>query len=124
MFCGDIDSGAAFDIAQATELARKMVTDLGISDKLGPRTFGQHQELVFLGREISEQKDFSDETAREIDEEILSIVQRAYAISKRLLTENKEKLKQLAEQLVIHETLSEAEISKMLDKPAPKSATS
>ncbi len=120
----EVTTGAQDDLTKATKLARGMVTEFGMSDKLGPRTFGQHQELVFLGREISEQKDFSDETAREIDEEILSIVQRAYAVSKRLLTENKEKLKQLAEQLIIHETLSEAEISKMLDKPAPQSATS
>lgn len=120
----EVTTGAQDDLSKATQLARGMVTEFGMSAKLGPRTFGQHRELVFLGREISEQRDFSDETAREIDEEILSIIQRAYAISKRLLTENKEKLKQLAEQLIIHETLSEAEISKMLGKPAPRSATS
>lgn len=120
----EVTTGAQDDLAKATQLARGMVTNFGMSDKLGPRTFGQHQELVFLGREISEQRDFSDKTAREIDEEILNIVQRAYTISKRLLTENKARLKQLAEQLIIHETLNEAEIFKMLKKPAPQSATS
>ena len=120
----EVTTGAQDDLSKATQLARGMVTNFGMSDKLGPRTFGQHQELIFLGREISEQRDFSDETAREIDEEILNIVQRAYTISKRLLTENKAKLKQLAEQLIIHETLNEAEIFKTLEKPAPQSATS
>jgi len=120
----EVTTGAQDDLAKATQLARGMVTEFGMSDKLGPRTFGRHQEMVFLGREISEQKDFSDETAREIDEEILAIVQRAYAISKRLLTENKAKLKQLAEQLMISETMNEAEISSMLENPSPQSATS
>jgi cell division protease FtsH len=120
----EVTTGAQDDLSKATQLARGMVTNFGMSEKLGPRTFGQHQELVFLGREISEQRDFSDETAREIDEEILNIVQRAYTISKRLLTENKAKLKQLAEQLIIHETLNEAEIFKTLEKSAPQSATS
>jgi cell division protease FtsH len=120
----EVTTGAQDDLSKATQLARGMVTEFGMSEKLGPRTFGKHQELVFLGREISEQRDFSDKTAREIDEEILNIVQRAYTISKRLLTENKAKLKQLAEQLIIHETLNEAEIFKTLEKPAPQSATS
>jgi len=120
----EVTTGAQDDLAKATQLARGMITEFGMSDKLGPRTFGRHQELVFLGREISEQRDYSDETAREIDEEIHNIIQRAYTISKRLLTENKAKLKQLAEQLIIHENLNEAEIFKMLGKPAPKSATS
>jgi len=119
----EVTTGAQDDLTKATQLARSMVTNFGMSDKMGPRTFGHHQELVFLGREISEQKDFSDETAREIDEEILNIIQRAYAISKRLLSENKEKLKQLAEQLIIHETLSETEISQLLEKSAPQSAS-
>ena len=120
----EVTTGAQDDLAKATQLARGMVTEFGMSDKMGPRTFGKHQELVFLGREISEQKDFSDETAREIDEEILDIIQRAYAISKRLLTENKAKLKQLAEQLMISETMNEAEISRMLDNSSPQSAAS
>lgn len=120
----EVTTGAQDDLAKATQLARGMVTEFGMSDKLGPRTFGQHQELVFLGREISEQRDYSDKTAREIDEEIFNIIQHAYTISKRLLTENKAKLKQLAEQLIIHETLGETEISKMLNNPDPQSATS
>lgn len=120
----EVTTGAQDDLTKATQLARGMVTEFGMSDKLGPRTFGQHQELVFLGREISEQRDYSDKTAREIDEEIFNIIQHAYTISKRLLTENKAKLKQLAEQLIIHETLGETEISKMLNNPDPQSATS
>ena len=63
-------SGASSDLRQATGLARRMVTDLGMSDKLGPRNFGDKQELVFLGREISETKDYSERTALEIDKEM------------------------------------------------------
>jgi len=80
---GEITTGAQNDLDEATKLARKMVTEYGMSDKLGPRTFGQRQELVFLGREISEQRDYSDKIAQEIDEEVHSIMQRAYSTAKK-----------------------------------------
>jgi cell division protease FtsH len=106
------------------EITRKMVTEYGMSEKLGPRTFGQRQELVFLGREISEQRDYSDKVAQEIDEEVHNIIQRAYKTTKKILTANKEKLKLLAEELKAHETLDEPELEKIFEGLAPQSAPS
>jgi cell division protease FtsH len=117
---GEITTGAQNDLEQATKLARKMVTEYGMSEKLGPRTFGQRQELVFLGREISEQRDYSDKIAQEIDEEVHNIIQRAYKTTKKILTANKEKLKQLAEELIARETLDEPELDKIFESLAPQ----
>jgi cell division protease FtsH len=121
---GDVTTGAQNDLEEATKLARKMVTEYGMSEKLGPRTFGQRQELVFLGREISEQRDYSDKIAQEIDEEVHSIIDRAYSTAKKILTENKAKLKQLAEELITREILEEAELDKLFEGLAPQSASS
>jgi cell division protease FtsH len=118
----EVTTGAQDDLARATQLARGMVTEFGMSEVLGPRTFGHHQEMVFLGREISEQRNFSDETAREIDEEVRNIIQRAYDVAKKILTDNKDKLKQLAEQLIAGETIGELELSKILDGTATESS--
>jgi len=117
---GEITTGAQNDLEQATKLARKMVTEYGMSEKLGPRTFGQRQELVFLGREISEQKDYSDKIAEEIDEEVHNIIQRAYKTTRKILTANKGKLKQLAEELIAHETLDEPELDKVFEGLTPQ----
>jgi cell division protease FtsH len=117
---GEVTDGARHDLEEATKLARKMVTEYGMSEKLGPRTFGQRQELIFLGREISEQRDYSDRTAREIDTELHDIIQRAYDTAKRILTANKEKLKQLAQELIAHETLDEPELNKIFEGLAPQ----
>ena len=121
---GEMTTGAQNDLEQATKLARKMVTEYGMSEKLGPRTFGQRQELVFLGREISEQKDYSDKIAQEIDEEVHNIIQRAYDTAKKVLTKNKGKLKLLAEELIARETLDEPELDKIFEGLAPQSASS
>jgi cell division protease FtsH len=117
---GEITTGAQNDLEQATKLARKMVTEYGMSEKLGPRTFGQRQELVFLGREISEQRDYSDKIAEEIDEEVHNIIQRAYKTTRKILTANKEKLKLLAEELIARETLDEPELNKIFEGLAPQ----
>ncbi|MDH4291148.1 MAG: ATP-dependent zinc metalloprotease FtsH, partial [Dehalococcoidia bacterium] len=117
---GETTTGAQNDLEQATKLARKMVTEYGMSEKLGPRTFGQRQELVFLGREISEQRDYSDKIAQEIDEEVHNIIQRAYNTAKKILTANKEKLNQLAGELMAHETLDEPELDKIFEGLAPQ----
>lgn len=90
---------------------------------MGPRTFGQKQELVFLGREISEQKDYSDETAREIDEEVGNIIERAYEAAKKILSVNKAKLKEIAEQLIARETLEEDELNKLFEGLTPQTAS-
>jgi len=117
---GEMTTGAQNDLEQATKLARKMVTEYGMSEKLGPRTFGQRQELVFLGREISEQRDYSDKVAQEIDEEVHNIIQRAYDSAKKILTANTEKLNQLAKELIAHETLDEPDLNKIFEGLAPQ----
>jgi cell division protease FtsH len=117
---GEMTTGARHDLEEATKLARKMVTEYGMSQKLGPRTFGQRQELVFLGREISEQRDYSDKIAQEIDEEVHNIIQGAYNTAKKILTTNKEKLNQLAKELIAHETLDEPELNKIFEGLAPQ----
>ncbi len=115
----DITSGAAEDIEQATKLARAMVTSLGMSDKLGPRTFGDRQEMVFLGREIAEQKDYSDETAKMIDDEVYRIIQEGYSTARKILTENKDKLVLLSTTLIAQETLEGAQLDALLGTASP-----
>ncbi len=116
----EISSGAAEDIKRATDLAHKMVTDLGMSLKLGPRTFGDKQEMVFLGREIAEQKDYGDRIADEIDKEVNEIIWEAHETARGILTENKAKLVQLAERLITQETIEGAELDEMFQDVSPK----
>jgi len=100
----EITTGASNDLENATNLARTMVTRYGMSEKLGPRTFGKREELVFLGREISEQRDYSDKVAETIDDEVHALVGTAYDTAMKVLTENLEKLHLLAQYLLEHET--------------------
>jgi cell division protease FtsH len=120
---GDVTTGAQDDLEKATKLARKMVVEYGMSEKLGPRTFGQKQELVFLGREISEHKDYGDKIADAIDAEVHAIVQQAYNTAKKVLTANKEKLKQLSQELISRETLDEPDLKRIFEGLAPSPAT-
>jgi len=103
-------SGPHSDIKQATTWARRMVIDLGMSDKLGPRTFGDKQELVFLGREISEQRDYSERFALEIDREVNKLIDEGYSTAKKILSENKDKLVTIATTLIEKETLEGEEL--------------
>ena len=107
---GQITTGASNDIHTATELARKMVCEWGMSDKLGPLHFGRNDEMVFLGRDFVEHKEYSEQTAREIDGEIRRIVMENYDRAKQLVLANLDKLKILAEALLERETLDAAEI--------------
>ena len=116
----EMSTGAQDDIERATKLARKMVTDYGMSDKLGPRTFGHKEELVFLGREISEQRDYSEKVAQQIDEEVHNIIQQAYKVARQILTKNKPKLVQLAEKLIAQETLEGEELNALFNEATPK----
>ena len=84
---GDTTTGASNDIEKATDLARRMVTEFGMSDRLGPLSFGKRDELVFLGREIGEQRNYSDEVAKQIDEEVRAIIDRAYERATETLTD-------------------------------------
>jgi cell division protease FtsH len=101
----EMTTGAAQDMKQATDLARKMVTVYGMSEKMGPRTFGQKEEMIFLGREISEQRDYSERTALQIDSEVSKLIEEAHTTALRILTENRDKLTLLAQTLVNKETL-------------------
>jgi len=110
----DISNGAADDLKQATKLARRMVTQWGMSERLGPITFSLGEEHLFLGREMTKPKDFSEDTARIIDEEIQNIVSGEEEKAKEVLKKNRKKLKKLAETLSKKETLEKEEINKIL----------
>ena len=112
----EVTTGAGDDLEQATNIARAMITRLGMSKKLGPRTFGKREELVFLGREISEQRDYSDTVAQTIDEEVHGLIQHAYEIAKKLIDTNMGKLTALASHLIEHETIEGNELKELLDK--------
>jgi cell division protease FtsH len=111
----DVTTGASNDLEQATNIARTMVTRYGMSSKLGPRTFGKREELVFLGREISEQRDYSDKIAQDIDEEVFDLVEYAYQTATNVITDNRTKLSQLARHLIAHETVEGDELKEILD---------
>ena len=116
---GEVTTGASNDLEKATQIARNMVTRFGMSEKLGPRTFGKREELVFLGREISEQSDYSDNTAEKIDEEVHSLIQEAHDRAQEILETNKAKLVQLARHLITNETIEGDALIKLLDSEAP-----
>ncbi|MEW6416948.1 MAG: ATP-dependent zinc metalloprotease FtsH [Nitrospirota bacterium] len=113
-------TGAGNDLERATELARKMVTEWGMSEKLGPLTFGKKDEQIFLGREIARHKDYSEKTAIDIDEEVKRIVIEAYDISKKLLTENQDLLEALAKALLERETMDGEEINTLMQEVGSK----
>jgi len=116
----EVTTGAYDDIKRATEYARRMVTDFGMSDKLGPRTFGDKQEMVFLGREISEQKDYGDKLADAIDAEINLIIQQAQEMARGILTKNRSKLELVAKRLIAEETLEGEELEALFKEPTPQ----
>ena len=111
---GHLTTGAGNDLEQATELARKMVCNWGMSEVLGPLTFGRKEEHVFLGREIAQSPNYSDDTARLIDDEVKRTVMTQYARAKELLSTNVDKLNTVAEALLTHETLSGEDIDLVL----------
>jgi cell division protease FtsH len=113
----EISTGAANDIRRATELAHKMVTDFGMSEKLGPRSFGEKQEMVFLGREIAEQKDYSEKVAQAIDEEVEAIIQAAHDQAKKILTKHKKRLVHIAQRLIAQETIEGEELEAVFTEP-------
>ncbi len=110
----EMTTGAGNDLERATDLARKMVCEWGMSEKMGPLTFGKQNEQVFLGREIGSQRDFSESIAMEIDQEVKRLVTENYERAKRLLTENMTSLKRLAEALLEKEVLDGSDIDNIL----------
>lgn len=115
-------TGAGNDIERVTETARKMVCEWGMSEKLGPLTFGQREELIFLGRELAQRRDYSEETAVLIDKEVTRLVSEAYERAKKIIQENMDALHALAQALLERETLAESDIDAIIagDVPAPK----
>jgi cell division protease FtsH len=110
-------TGASNDLEQATNIARQMITRFGMSKKLGPRTFGKREEMVFLGREISEQRDYSDNVAEQIDDEVRSLIENAYGTAMRILKENKAKLDHISNYLIENETIEEEDVPGIFDDP-------
>ncbi len=117
---GDTTTGASNDIEKATDLARRMVTEFGMSDRLGPLSFGKRDELVFLGREIGEQRNYSDNVAMMIDEEVRAIIDRAYERATETLMTYRDRLDRLAEKLVAEETVDQVEFEKLFEDLPPK----
>jgi cell division protease FtsH len=116
----DITSGASNDIEQVTRLARNMVTRLGMSSEMGPRVYGQKEEMIFLGREISEQRDYSEAVAEQIDAEVRKIVDNSYKLAKKLLTKYRKQLDAVAQKLLEVETLTREEFEAIFPPPNKK----
>ena len=116
----DYTSGASNDIERVTKIARTMVTRLGMSQELGPMVYGQKEELVFLGREISEQRDYSEDIAKKIDEEVRKLVNDAYETAKTILSQYRDRLDAVAHRLLEIETMSRQEFEAIFPPPEPK----
>ena len=112
----EVSTGASQDLINVTDIARKMVTAWGMSDKLGPMAYGKNQENVFMGRDFGHQRDYSEQIAYEIDEEIKNIVEERYELAKRLLTENRDMLEAISKELLDKETIDEQEFQEIMDR--------
>ena len=115
---GDVTTGASNDIEKATEMARQMVTKYGMSEKLGPLQYGKSDEMIFLGRQISEERNYSEDTSKIIDSEVHEIVDRARRRAYEVLTRNRDTLDAVVARLIEQETLSSDEFNKMFDDDA------
>jgi cell division protease FtsH len=111
---GEASTGPSDDLEKATRIARQMVTHWGMSERLGPRTFGRKEELVFLGREISEQRNYSEKVAEEIDEEVRQIIDKSYQTAKKLITEHRDKLDLIVKALLEEETIEGEALTSVL----------
>ena len=114
MIFGEPTTGSHDDIGKVTHIAREMVTQWGMSERLGPRTFGRRESMIFLGRDIAEQRDYSERTAEEIDDEVRRIVEEAHERCRAVLEEHRDKLAELAEALVEIETLEGDDLVRLL----------
>ncbi|MDF1836851.1 MAG: cell division protein FtsH, partial [Planctomycetota bacterium] len=121
IFCDDISAGASDDISRATKLVRSMVSELGMSDRVGPVNYAERQGSDFLGTEVMGSKRHSEETARIIDEEIERMLREGHAHAKSILEENREAMERLTEGLMMYETLDRVEIFKLIEGADPAS---
>jgi len=113
---GEVTTGATSDLRRATNLARKLITDYGMSEHLGPRTFGEKEEMIFLGAKMNEQRDYSEKIAEEIDKEISDFIKNASSTARRIVTEKKEILEKVVAVLVEKETIEKEEFEKLVGK--------
>ncbi len=120
---GEMSTGPQDDLERVTKIARQMVTQWGMSERLGPRTFGKREEMVFLGREISEQRNYSEKVAEEIDEEVRRIVDEAYQSASKVLVERRAKLDQIAKHLVEVETIEGEALATLFAAPVDEELT-
>jgi len=120
----DYSTGAEHDIEQATKIARKMVMEYGMSPRLGPRAFGRKEELIFLGKEISEQRNYSEKVALEIDQEVETLISDAYQVGKKILQEKRAKLNQISQELISKETIEGDALAKLFEEAVPEPAPS
>jgi len=118
---GEITTGASNDLQQVTKIARSMVTQYGMSEEMGPRVYGDKQEMIFLGREISEQRDYSDAVAEQIDNEVRQIIDSEHTRAEQILTDNREVLDLVANKLLEVETLEADEFIALIDGTEPPS---
>jgi cell division protease FtsH len=118
----DITSGASNDLERVTRMARSMVTRLGMSEQLGPMVYGQKEELIFLGREISEQRDYSEAVAEQIDAEVRRLVSEAHEKAKEILVEYRDMLDAVAQRLLEVETISREDFESIFPPPVPKNS--
>jgi cell division protease FtsH len=119
---GELTTGAQNDLERVTKIARRMITEFGMSQKLGPRTFGKREELVFLGKEIHEQQNYSNKIAEEIDEEVEGLVKEAYTKAFDIMMQNKPRLKYVADYLIEKETIDDTTFERLLNDPIPAPA--
>ncbi|TMD58197.1 MAG: ATP-dependent zinc metalloprotease FtsH [Chloroflexi bacterium] len=121
---GDTTTGASNDIEKASDMARQMVMRYGMSERLGPLAFGRRDELIFLGRQIAEERNYSEEIAKQIDEEVHEIIDRGYRRAKEVLSARREKLDQIVERLMAEETIEGEEFEKMFGDEKIRAAAS
>ncbi len=117
---GELTTGAQNDLEKVTLIARRMITEFGMSQKLGPRTFGKREEMIFLGKEIHEQQNYSDKVAQEIDEEVESLVKDAYTKALEIMNKQKPRLKYIAEYLIDKETIDDSTFDRLMKDPIPE----
>lgn len=111
---GEVTTGAHNDLQRATQLARQLVTEFGMSEKLGPRTYGQKEEMIFLGREIHERRDYSEKMAQAIDEEVSKFLANAYKVASELIKKEKAKLEKIVKVLLAKETIEREEFEALM----------
>jgi cell division protease FtsH len=115
-----VTTGASNDLGQATNLAKSLVTQFGMSEQLGPRTFGQREEMIFLGKEIHERRDYSEKTAQQIDSEVNKLISKAYVTAQGLIKKNRKQLDKIANILIEKETIEQEEFKSLFDQVRDK----